>query len=62
MVEAHRTQIFGFLLSSLRDTDLAETLTQECFFRAHRNWFRFRGESSAMTFLMRITINLQTDH
>ena len=62
VVETHRTQIFRVLLASLRDIDLAETLTQEYFLRAHRNWFRFRGESSAMTWLMRIAINLQTDY
>ena len=62
VVEAHRLQIFRFLLASLRDVDLAETLTQECFLKAHRNWDRFRGESSAMTWLMRIAINLQKDH
>ncbi len=42
--------------------DLAETLTQDCFLKAHRNWASFRGESSAMTWLMRIAINLQKDH
>ena len=62
MVESHRPQIFRFLLASLRDIDLAETLTQECFLKAHRNWGSFRGESSAMTWLMRIAINLQKDH
>jgi len=62
IVESHRPQIFRFLLASLRDVDLAETLTQECFLRAHRNWKHFRGESSAMTWLMRIAINLQKDH
>jgi RNA polymerase sigma-70 factor (ECF subfamily) len=41
---------------------LAETLTQECFLKAYRNWAGFRGESSAMTWLMRIAINLQKDH
>jgi RNA polymerase sigma-70 factor, ECF subfamily len=59
---SHRPQIFRFLLASTRDADLAETLTQECFLKAHRNWSRFRGESSAMTWLMRIAINLQKDH
>ena len=59
IVESHRQQIFRFLLASLRDLDLAETLTQECFLKAHRNWKHFRGESSAMTWLMRIAINLQ---
>ena len=62
VVANHRTQIFRFLLASTRDVDLAETLTQECFLKAHRNWAGFRGESSAMTWLMRIAINLQKDH
>lgn len=59
---AHRAQIFRFLLSSTRDADLAETLTQDCLLKAHRNWSSFRGESSVMTWLMRIAINLQKDH
>ena len=62
IVASHRPQIFRFLLASLRDPDLAETLTQDCFLKAHRNWKHFRGESSAMTWLMRIAINLQKDH
>jgi RNA polymerase sigma-70 factor (ECF subfamily) len=62
VVTKHRPQIFRFLLASTRDVDLAETLTQECFLKAHRNWGRFRGDSSAMTWLMRIAINLQKDH
>jgi RNA polymerase sigma-70 factor, ECF subfamily len=62
VVERHRPQIFRFLLASTRDLDLAETLTQECFLKAHRNWASFRGESSVATWLMRIAINLQKDH
>src|ERR1039457_3278079 len=62
VVERHRLQIFRFLLASTRDVDLAETLTQECFLQAHRNWLHFRGASSAMPWLMRIAINLQKDH
>jgi len=62
VVTNHRMQIFRFLLASTRDVDLAETMTQECFLKAHRNWASFRGESTAMTWLMRIAINLQKDH
>ena len=62
VVASHRQQIFRFLLASTRDLDLAETLTQDCFLKAHRNWSSFRGESSAVTWLMRIAINLQKDH
>jgi RNA polymerase sigma-70 factor (ECF subfamily) len=62
VVQSHRSKIFRFLLASTRDVDLAETLTQECFLKAYRNWSNFRGDSSAMTWLMRIAINLQKDH
>jgi RNA polymerase sigma-70 factor (ECF subfamily) len=62
IVISHRSQIFRFLLASTRDLDLAETLTQDCFLKAHSNWSSFRGESSALTWLMRIAINLQKDH
>ncbi len=62
VVADHRTQIFRFLLASTRDPDLAENLTQDCLLKAHRNWARFRGESSPMTWLMRIAINVQKDH
>jgi RNA polymerase sigma-70 factor, ECF subfamily len=58
----HRSQIFRFLLASTRDVDLAETLAQECLLKAHRNWRSFRGESSALTWLMRIAINVLKDH
>ena len=62
VVAAHRPQIYRFLLASTRDVDLAETLTQDCFLKAHRNWAGFRGDSTALTWLMRIAINLQRDH
>ncbi len=62
IVATHRPQIFRFLLASTRDVDLAETLTQDCFLKAHRHWSSFRGESSPITWLMRIAINLQKDH
>jgi RNA polymerase sigma-70 factor (ECF subfamily) len=62
LVTTHRPRIFRFLLASTRDPDLAETLTQECFLKAYRNWASFRGDSTAMTWLMRIAINLHKDH
>jgi RNA polymerase sigma-70 factor (ECF subfamily) len=61
IVQQHRSLIFRFLLASSRDADMAETLTQECFLKAYRNWLSFRGESTAKTWLMRIAINLQKD-
>jgi RNA polymerase sigma-70 factor (ECF subfamily) len=57
----YRPQIFRFLLASLRDVDAAETLTQDCLLKAYRNWASFRGDSSVLTWLLRIAINLQKD-
>ena len=62
LAELHMPIVFRFLLASVRDRDLAETLTQECFMKAYRNRLSFRGESSVRTWLMRIAINLQKDH
>ncbi len=61
VAQQYRPLVFRFLLASSRDADLAETLTQECFLKAYRNWSSFRGESTAKTWLMRIAINLQKD-
>jgi len=58
----NRPQIYRFLLASLRDPDLADILTQECFLKAYRNWPRFRAEAQVSTWLMRIAINLQKDY
>ncbi len=57
-----RPRVYRFLLASTRDLDLAETLTQDCLLKAHRNWKHFRGESSVMTWLLRIAINLEKDY
>jgi RNA polymerase sigma-70 factor, ECF subfamily len=62
VLEREMPIIYRFLLASLRDRDLAETLTQECFLKAFRNRSSFRGESAIRTWLMRIAINLQKDY
>ena len=62
IVESHRPQIFRFLLASLRDVDAAETVTQDCFLRAHQAHERFRRECSVQTWLMQIAVNLIRDH
>ncbi len=62
VVREHQRRIYRLLLSILRDPDAADTLTQECFLRAYRSRAKFRGESSAGTWLVRIAINLARDH
>jgi RNA polymerase sigma-70 factor (ECF subfamily) len=61
LVRQYRPRIFRFALASLRDRDAAETVTQDCFVRAHAAWSQFRGEASVQTWLMQIAVNLVRD-
>ena len=61
-VEACRGKIFRFALASLRDSDAASTVAQDCFVKAHRSWDTFRGECSREAWLMKIALNLIRDH
>jgi RNA polymerase sigma-70 factor (ECF subfamily) len=62
LVEQYRPRVLRFIFASVRDMDLAETLTQDCFWNAYRYRATFRGECSVHTWLMRIAINLVRDH
>jgi len=62
VIETHRPRVFRFLFVSLRDSDLAETLTQETFLRAWNSRSSFRGDCSIATWLTRIALNLIRDH
>jgi RNA polymerase sigma-70 factor (ECF subfamily) len=61
VVQTYWPRIFRFVLASLRDQDAAETLTQDCFWRAYRHRSRFRGDSSVNTWLVHIALNLIRD-
>ena len=62
VVRLYRPRIFRFLMASLSDRDVAETLTQDCFLKAYNARHQFRGESSLSTWLTRIAMNLVRDH
>jgi len=62
LVTQHRTRILRFLFASLRDMDVAESLTQDCFWKAYRHRKSFRGDSSVRTWLLKIAVNLLRDH
>lgn len=62
MVRMHRPRIFRFVLASLRDRELAENLTQDCFLKAYQARDQFRGSASVGTWLMQIAANLIRDH
>jgi RNA polymerase sigma-70 factor, ECF subfamily len=61
VVALYRPRIFRFALASLRDRDAAETVTQDCFLKAHRSRDSFRGECCMDSWLMRIAVNLVRD-
>ncbi len=62
VVRLHWLKVFRFVLASVRDRHTAETLAQDCFFKAYRARDGFRGESSVSTWLMQIAVNLVRDH
>src|ERR1043165_4362138 len=62
LVEQYRTRVLRFVFASVRDMDLAETLTQDCFWKAYKNKSAFRGDCSMQTWLMKIAINLVRSH
>ena len=61
VVRLYWPRVFRFALISLRDRDAAETLAQDCFFKAFRGRQGFRGEASISTWLMHIAVNLVRD-
>lgn len=62
LIRQYRPRIFRFALASLRDRDAAETVTQDCFLKAHRAFGSFRNDCSMQTWLMQIIVNLVRDH
>ena len=57
----YRSRIYRYALLSLRDADLAESVTQDCLLRAYRARDDFRGDCSVATWLTRIATNLIRD-
>jgi RNA polymerase sigma-70 factor (ECF subfamily) len=62
LVEQYRPRVLRFVFASVRDMDLAETLTQDCFWKAYKNRSAFRGDCSMHTWLIKIAINLVRSH
>lgn len=62
LVRAYKPKVFRFVAFSLSDRDAAESITQDCFLKAHLSRNQFRGDCSVGTWLMRIAFNLVRDH
>src|SRR4029078_11680837 len=57
VMQLYWPRVLRFVMASVRDRDVAETLTQDCFWNAYRSRNGFRGDSSVNTWLMRIAVN-----
>jgi RNA polymerase sigma-70 factor (ECF subfamily) len=62
VVQRYWPRVLRFLLAAVQDVDVAESLTQDCFLKAYRNRFNFRGDSTLTTWLLSIAVNLARDH
>jgi RNA polymerase sigma-70 factor, ECF subfamily len=62
VVRLYWPKIFRFAFASLGDRDAAESIAQDCFWKAYESRERFRNECSLNGWLMRIAVNLIRDH
>jgi RNA polymerase sigma-70 factor, ECF subfamily len=62
IVQFHQRRVYRVIYLLVRDADVADTLTQECFLRAYEKRAGFRGECRIDTWLLRIAVNLVRDH
>jgi RNA polymerase sigma-70 factor, ECF subfamily len=61
LVRVHRPSVLRHAWWLLRDRDLAETVTQDCFLRAFNSRALYRGQCSVRTWLLAIATNLVRD-
>jgi RNA polymerase sigma-70 factor (ECF subfamily) len=62
LMRLYKPKVFRFVAFSVTDREAAESITQDCFLKAHLTRDRFRGDCSTSTWLMRIAFNLVRDH
>ena len=62
VMRLYRSRILRYAVFAVRDRDVAETITQECFLKAYRARESFRGDCSLNTWLMQIAVNLVRDY
>ena len=62
LMRLHQRRVYRVIFVLVRDDDLADVLTQECFLRAYQKLGSFRGDCRVDTWLLRIAVNLVRDH
>jgi RNA polymerase sigma-70 factor, ECF subfamily len=61
LVRVYRPSVLRHAWWLLRDRDIAETVTQDCFLRAFNSRHLYRGQCSVRTWLLAIATNLVRD-
>jgi RNA polymerase sigma-70 factor (ECF subfamily) len=61
LVRIHRSSVLRHAWWLLKDKDLAESVTQDCFLRAFKARALYRGQCSVRTWLLAIATNLVRD-
>jgi RNA polymerase sigma-70 factor, ECF subfamily len=62
LVAVYWAKVLRFVTFSVNDTDLAQSITQDCFLKAYNSRASFRGDCSISTWLISIANNLIRDH
>jgi RNA polymerase sigma-70 factor, ECF subfamily len=62
LMRQHQRRVYRVIFLLVRNDDLADVLTQECFLRAYQKLGSFRGDCRVDTWLLRIAVNLVRDH
>lgn len=57
LVRRYRNDVYAFSMHFLHDREEAWDVSQEVFVKVYRSLWRFRGEASFKTWLMRVTAN-----
>jgi RNA polymerase sigma-70 factor (ECF subfamily) len=61
LVRTYRPRLLRFVMFSIGDADLAESITQDCLLKAFNGRAKFRGDCSVNTWLTSIALNLVRD-
>ena len=61
LVRTYRPRLLRFVMFSIGDADLAESITQDCLLKAYNRRASFRGDCSVNTWLTSIALNLVRD-
>jgi RNA polymerase sigma-70 factor (ECF subfamily) len=62
VIRQYKPKVLRFVAFSVSDRDAADSITQDCFLKAHLTRDQFRGDCSVSTWLIRIAFNLIRDH